>query len=873
MYQPLKVKYQYKRTVHQFIKILLIFLVSANSIAQDRQGNIVEYFGKEKVEEIGEGSVLHLFKEGLILRIRSFGFNSSSTPKNVVYSRLLLEDPLPITEGMPFAKDQQGNDIVWESITVGSTNEFQDDALRSGFLYLEYESETEQNVLFEASGHTMVLINGFPHEGDHYDYGWSLIPLKLKKGLNTFVLQGGRFPRMRTRILQPDNSIAFTKRDMTTPDILKEENDALWAAVRVMNANSSWYEGGSIVCSVNGLELKSSAPSISPMNVRKVPFQIPSPEDKADAKVSYTLELLDKRGRVLHTESLELDVKSKYSHHKRTFISDIDGSVQYYSIAPSTNKDIENPALFFSVHGASVEAVNQARAYKQKDWGHLVAPTNRRPFGFAWEDWGRLDALEVLNHCQKLLQTDSQHTYLTGHSMGGHGTWYLGATYPDKWAAIAPCAGYPDLLGYRDSFRRRLKTMTDEEIARYGMTRERVNRMLSNQSTLSGKDALLDSMMRRAGNPSRTLKLKRNYLHYGVYILHGEVDTVVPTFLARDMRATLGSYHPDFAYYEYPNGSHWYGDHSVDWPPIFDFFKFRNIKPPEEIEKIEFYTASPGVSSKSHFIDIQQQEVPFEISSFHFKRDSISTINTANVHTMSIDLKKMGNQSATIKVDKQEIPVGDNSKELILSKDNSEWKIVQKISLSEKGPLRNGGFKDAFRNDMVFVYATKGTKSENEWYYHRALFDAEKFYYRANGNVEVIPDTEFSADKFKDRNVILYGNSDNNAAWKSLLSECPVQVGKGKMVVGSQTLEGAQYGAYFIYPRSDSDIASIGVVTATGDKGMKAAYANHYLVNGTTFPDITIFDSSVVKNGVAGVLCSGFFGNDWSVASGNLVWR
>ena len=114
-------------------------------------------------------------------------------------------------------------------------------------------------------------------------------------------------------------------------------------------------------------------------------------------------------------------------------------------MAPSSNKNLEDSALFLSVHGASVEAVNQANAYKKKDWGNLIAPTNRRPFGFAWEDWGRLDALEVLADAKSIYKPNSKKIYLTGHSMGGHGTWYLGATYPDKFAAIAPCAGYPDL--------------------------------------------------------------------------------------------------------------------------------------------------------------------------------------------------------------------------------------------------------------------------------------------------------------------------------------------------------------------------------------------------------------------------------------------
>lgn len=856
-----------------FILITTLIISTFISKAQDRQGNIVEYFGKEKVEEIHEGAVKHIFKEGLILKIRSFGFNSSSTPKNPVFSKFLLEDPKDNKAGNVFINDVSGNPLKWDKIDVSEKNEFNDNALRSGYLYLEYISSKEENVIFEASGHTMVLINGFPHEGDHYDFGWSLIPLRLKKGKNTFVLEGGRFPRMRARLLDPDHTIAFTTRDLTMPDILKEETQNYHGAIRVMNVNKNWFKGGSITCEIGDKCLTTNISSVSPMNIRKVPFEIPTPENLSENKVTYMLKLRDKRGKVLHETSLVLNVKSKYDHHKQTFISGIDGSVQYYSIAPSSNKEVENPALFFSVHGASVEAVNQARAYKKKDWGHLVAPTNRRPFGFAWEDWGRLDALEVFDHAQKLLKTDPQHTYLTGHSMGGHGTWYLGATYPDRWAAIAPCAGYPDLLGYRDSFTRRLKTMSDEDIKQFGMTRAQVNKMLSSGKLTDKQNILLDSMMRRAGNPSRTLKLKRNYLHHGVYILHGEVDTVVPTFIAREMRANLGTFHNDFTYYEYPNGSHWYGDHSVDWPPIFDYFKFRSIKAPNEINKIEFYTAAPGVSSKSHFLEIHQQEIPFEISSFNFKKDSISTITTKNVATLNIDLAKMGNTSNAIKVDGQEIKIEDNSKVLSIVKNEETWKSAEKPDCTQKGPHRNGGFKDAFRNNMVLVYATKGSQEENEWWYHRALFDAEKFYYRGNGNMEVVKDSEFSIEKYPDQNIIIYGNRTNNVAWKSLLNSCSLQVENGKLTLGEKSFNGDEFGAYFIYPRQDSKVASIGIVTATGTKGMKASYANHYLVNGTTFPDVTIFDSSVVNNGISGVLCTGFFGNNWSVEKGDFQWR
>ena len=61
--------------------------------------------------------------------------------------------------------------------------------------------------------------------------------------------------------------------------------------------------------------------------------------------------------------------------------------------------------------------------------------------------------------------------------------------------------------------------------------------------------------------------------------------------------------------------------------------------------------------------------------------------------------------------------------------------------------------------------------------------------------------------------------------------------------------------------------------TATGERGMKASYMNHYLVNGTTFPDVLIFDDAVLRNGISEVKCAGFFGNDWSIEKGDFVWK
>ncbi|MGE5944813.1 MAG: alpha/beta hydrolase-fold protein [Flavobacteriales bacterium] len=520
-----------------------------------------------------------------------------------------------------------------------------------------------------------------------------------------------------------------------------------------------------------------------------------------------------------------------------------------------------------SVHGASVEAVNQANAYKQKDWGNLIAPTNRRPFGYAWEDWGRLDALEVLKEAKSIYKPDEKRIYLTGHSMGGHGTWYLGATYPDKFAAIAPCAGYPDLLLYRDGFLKTTLKMPDEKLFQLGMDPKTIERLRMEQIKTP-----IETLIERAGTPSRTLKLIRNYLHYGVYILHGEKDDVVPTYIAQDMRERLGKFHPDFNYYEYPGGEHWYGNHSLDWDPIFSYFKWHTIQDDNDINELEFHTGSPGVSSKSHFITIHQQKKPFEISSFRFTKNEDYKIETKNVHLLEIDLSKPNDSIIEISIDEDIFEVS-NKENVIFEKINTNWKKVKTPSLQEKGPHRNGGFKDAFRNNVVLVYASKGLEAENEWHYNRARFDAETFWYRDNGSVEVVKDVDFSLKTYENRNVVLYGNKDNNSAWDKLLKDAPIQVKNNEVNFNGKKLLGNEWGMYFIVPRKDSDLASVGVVAATGLKGMKAAYMNHYLVNGTTFPDVLLFDDDVLIYGESAVKCAGFFGNDWSVESGDFEWK
>src|SRR5262249_32906041 len=78
---------------------------------------------------------------------------------------------------------------------------------------------------------------------------------------------------------------------------------------------------------------------------------------------------------------------------------------------------------------------------------------------------------------------------------------------------------------------------------------------------------------------------------------------------------------------------------------------------------------------------------------------------------------------------------------LVLAGDR--WVCTQRPDASFKGPPRFGPFRQAFQRRMQFVYGTRGTPEENAWAAARARFDAETFWYRGNGSVDVLPDTAF----------------------------------------------------------------------------------------------------------------------------------
>jgi hypothetical protein len=313
----------------------------------------------------------------------------------------------------------------------------------------------------------------------------------------------------------------------------------------------------------------------------------------------------------------------------------------------------------------------------------------------------------------------------------------------------------------------------------------------------------------------------------------------------------------------------------VDWPPLFDFLKAHTRTSDADTARVEFVTANPGISATSRWVTILAQEHPLEYSRVAIDRDAKTGAfkgTTDNIAHLSLEPAEgpAGNHTVAVELDgtRLEIPPSADGR-LYLARTGSAWQAGAPPDPALKGPHRSGGFKDAFRNGVVLVYGTRGTPEENARAFNKARFDAETWWYRGNGSVGILSDKAFDpATMGRDRNVVLYGNADTNALWATLLGDNPVEIRNGRARVGGQTFTGTDLAAYFIRPRRDNPVVSVGAVAWSGPAGWTAAGPVQYFVSGAGFPDLMLFSADTLRTGTSGIRMIGWFGNDWSVEYG-----
>jgi predicted peptidase len=131
-------------------------------------------------------------------------------------------------------------------------------------------------------------------------------------------------------------------------------------------------------------------------------------------------------------------------------------------------------------------------------------------------------AIAALDQTGREFQIDSDRVYLTGLSMGGYGVWYLAYHYPSRFAALVPVCGF-------------------------------IGPFLS---TAFPAAARLFTPIVPADSGAPYDALARQLRRVPTWIVHGEIDQVVPVEQSRQAAAAFKAAGAPVQYFEVPGTNH-----------------------------------------------------------------------------------------------------------------------------------------------------------------------------------------------------------------------------------------------------------------------------------------------------------------------------
>ena len=418
-----------------------------------------------------------------------------------------------------------------------------------------------------------------------------------------------------------------------------------------------------------------------------------------------------------------------------SFHSDVDDTEQPYAIyIPKDFSEKKTYPLVVMLHGAgsnhrlalrrvfgksNEEGQSDVEASlvfpKWKNVEYIVASVYARGT-MGYQGIAEKDVLDMLNDVKKRFKIDENRTYLTGLSMGGGGTMWVGLTRPDIWAAIAPVCPAP---------------------------------------------------------PLETINYLENAFNMPVHFFQGGDDPVVKPEGTRKWVEDFKKAGAKVTYKEYPGVKHdsWVNAYKNGY--IFSWFE--KIKRNPFPDRIKF-TTSQLKYSKAYWLDIVDmingEQAKIEAN---FKNKNMLDIKTSNVVSFSVNIMEHPNynnrKQLMLNVDGQNIAVFGLANKQVLKKVNDKWMVGKHEFNSEiKNNLTEGPMTEIISDRHIYVYGTEGNPSEAELQKRIKIAEqaADWSFFRGDfmGRVMVFPrilsDKEVRPSDIERSHLVLFGTKNTN---------------------------------------------------------------------------------------------------------------
>lgn len=519
-----------------------------------------------------------------------------------------------------------------------------------------------------------------------------------------------------------------------------------------------------------------------------------------------------------------------------TFFSSVDESNQPYSIyIPENFDETKKYPLVVFLHGAfSNHRLGLQRAFgegnkqgpefgtpgfvpaetdlevsrffpKLKSVDYIVAaPFARGTAGY--QGIPEQDIFDMLADIKSKFSIDEDRMYLTGLSMGGGGTLWIGLTHPDMWAAIAPVCPAP---------------------------------------------------------PEGTDKLAMNAFNIPVHLFVGDRDALMPT--ADAWNEYFKSNDVDVEYVIYPGIAHNSWEYAYADGFIFDWFNQfeRNLFPPE----VRFTTSSFKYS-KAYWVNLDNLTPGVQtniVAKFTGKNQLAVTTSNLLGFTLKLEGHPQFDTNSKMNITVDGKPLSVKSPDAFsFSKENGLWvnkKFTPNRFSKQKGA--EGPLAEAINSNHIYVYGTQGnpTREELQARQAEATFAADWAFDRGfAGRIMIFPrsmaDNAVRQSDYETSNLVLFGTAGTNSIIKKYEDRLPVHL--------NENAEG--YGLVYIYPMNGHYVlVNSGLPWWTPPSSNNAAASTLGMLTAklgslNAFPDFILF-----KDTPDNVISEGYFDNNWEI--------
>lgn len=416
------------------------------------------------------------------------------------------------------------------------------------------------------------------------------------------------------------------------------------------------------------------------------------------------------------------------------------------------------------------------------------------------------DVYDVLADVKKRFNIDEDRTYLTGLSMGGGGTLWIGMTRPDIWAAIVPVCPAP---------------------------------------------------------PQGTDQLIENALNLPAHFHHGDKDPAVPVSVSRDWSSKLKAMGATVEYAEYPGVAHDSWVNAYKDGAVFTWFdKFKRNRFPDRVT----FNTTQYKYNKAYWLTFDKL-TPGTLAKIDakFAAPNQLDITTTNLDGFTVSLSNHPRYSSgkpiVVSVDGKKIKT-ENKESLSFSKKDGKWTASKaEVTDAMKNTKLEGPIREAFATRHIYVYGTAGSPSPEEqkkridmaneaanWSFYRGPFLNRIMFFP-----RVVADKDVRPSDLESCNLVLFGTAETNLLIDKYKNQLPFHLESGKT---------GDHGLFYVYPIDGHYVAvSSGLPWWANSQNQNYRFP-------PSFAEVpALKDFVFFRNSLKEVVADGYFDETWKVGT------